>query len=227
MPHFGLSWARIKEHFRVRAPIYIVGIIICLLMTNLLYTTTAPTPPSNQVVTIYLTDSATDPDPLEEVAADALAYGQTIDETLVEVGFESISYSNSESDYYSVMVLVARLSTGDGDVFFASADAADYLIRAEAFEPLDDYLDAGWMEGLDLEPYYYTSDETGETYIAALSLENVTGLDELNAFTTEGAYLIIAANGTNIDTSMEVTEYIVRTLMEGDYASTESTESAD
>lgn len=226
MPHTGLTWFRLKEHLRKCLPIYLAGFVVCILLTNLLYTSTRPVTPSDQAVLVYLTDSYTNPEPLSGLAEDALAYGQTVDETLQEVAFESLSFNDPEQDYTSSMLLVARLSTGDGDVFLASPLAADYLCRSEAFLPLEEYLDAGWMEDLGLEPLEYTSAESGETHVAGLKLDSVTALRDLGAFNNEGACLIIAANGTNIDTSMAVAEHILKTLLEGDYASAQSTQPA-
>ena len=220
MPHYGISWFRLKEHFRKYLAIYIVGVVICVLLTNLVYTSTAPQTPYDQEVLIYLADVFTDTEPLDDLAADALAYAQEFDETLLEVNFESLQYVDPEQDYTSSMLLMARLSLGEADVFLASGLCMEALCATEAFLPLDDYLAEGWMEEFALEPYLYTSEETGETFVAGLKLDGVSGLAEIGAFNNEGAVLVITANSTNTDTSMQVAEYIIRQLMEGDYVST-------
>ena len=220
MPHYGISWFRLKEHFRKYLAVYIVGVVICVLLTNLVYTSTAPQTPYDQEVLIYLADVFTDTEPLDDLAADALAYAQEFDETLLEVNFESLQYVNPEQDYTSSMLLMARLSLGEADVFLASGLCMEALCATEAFLPLDDYLAEGWMEEFALEPYLYTSEETGETFVAGLKLDGVSGLAEIGAFNNEGAVLVITANSTNTDTSMQVAEYIIRQLMEGDYVST-------
>lgn len=226
MPHKGLTWARIREHFRKYMAIYIVGLVICVLLTNLVYTSTTPRTPYDQEVLIYLADAYTNTQPLDDLAAEALAFGQAGDETLLEVNFESLQFVDPEQDYTSSMLLMARLSLGEADVFFASGVCMESLCASEAFEPLDSYLAEGWMDGLDLEPYYCTSAETGETWIAGLKLDNVPGLAEIGAFDNSGAVLVITANSTNADTSMQVAEYIIRELMEGDYVSAHSPEPA-
>lgn len=220
MPHYGISWFRLKEHFRKYLAIYIVGVVICVLLTNLVYTSTAPQTPYDQEVLIYLADVFTDTEPLDDLAADALVYAQEFDETLLEVNFESLQYVNPEQDYTSSMLLMARLSLGEADAFLASGLCMEALCATEAFLPLDDYLAEGWMEEFALEPYLYTSEETGETFVAGLKLDGVSGLAEIGAFNNEGAVLVITANSTNTDTSMQVAEYIIRQLMEGDYVST-------
>lgn len=220
MPHYGISWFRLKEHFRKYLAVYIVGVVICVLLTNLVYTSTAPQTPYDQEVLIYLADVFTDTEPLDDLAADALAYAQEFDETLLEVNFESLQYVDPEQDYTSSMLLMARLSLGEADVFLASGLCMEALCATEAFLPLEDYLAEGWMEEFALEPYLYTSEETGETFVAGLKLDGVSGLAEIGAFNNEGAVLVITANSTNTDTSMQVAEYIIRQLMEGDYVST-------
>ena len=70
-------------------------------------------------------------------------------------------------------------------------------------------------------------EETGETetFMAALRLDEVDALLELEAFNNEGAYLVIASNGTNIETSMKTVEIMIEDLMEGNYhVAAESTE---
>ena len=109
MPHYGISWFRLKEHFRKYLAIYIVGVVICVLLTNLVYTSTAPQTPYDQEVLIYLADVFTDTEPLDDLAADALAYAQEFDETLLEVNFESLQYVDPEQDYTSSMLLMDEI----------------------------------------------------------------------------------------------------------------------
>ena len=227
MPFKGLTWSRFKEHLRKTAPVYIIGFIFCVLLTNLIYTTTRPQTPADREVLVYLVDSYSDPDPLNAYAGDILAFGQTIDETLEEVRFESIQFNDPEQDYTSAYLIMARMSVGDGDVYLASATATDYLLGAQIGLPLEQYLDEGWLEEYDLEPVSYTDPETGETEVVALRLDNVDGLLDVGSFNNEGACMFIASNGTNVDTSMQVAEYIIQQLMEGNYAPAESVESAD
>ena len=41
MPDTRLTWSRFREHLRKYGWIYLVGIAVCLVCTNLLWTTTA------------------------------------------------------------------------------------------------------------------------------------------------------------------------------------------
>ena len=226
MPQFGLSWKRIKEHFRKNWGLYIVGFIVCGILSNVVFTATEPRTPIEQEVLIYLADSYTVSGNLDGVAEEMLAYGQETDPTLLEVDFEDLQYSNPEEDYYSTLILMTRLALNEGDAFLANSYCAEQMMLQDYYLPLEDYLDAGWLEGLDLEPVEYTSLETGETHIAGVRLDNVTALaDTLGAYSPSGAVLIIGPNSTNLETSMNVVEHMLINLLEGNYAPAESTES--
>lgn len=226
MPHFGISLFRLKEHFRKFWAIYIVGCTICVLLSNIIFTSTTPQTPIEREVLIYLADSFTDSEALSGVAADMLAYGQETDETLEEIVFENLSYGDPQTDMYGPMILAARLSLREGDAFIASSFALEALLGNEVYLPLDDYLADGWLADLDLEPVMHTSVETGETHVAALRLDNVPALAEMGAINNNGAALMIMWNSTNLETSMNVVEHMIRGLVEGTYASAENTEPA-
>lgn len=224
MPHFGISLFRLKEHFRKFWAIYVIGCTVCVLVSNIVFTSTAPQTPIEQEVLIYLADSYTDTEALDGVAADMLAYGQETDETLLEIVFEHLSYGDPETDMYGPMILASRLSLREGDAFIASSYALEALLANEVYLPLDDYLADGWLADLGLEPVTHTSVETGETHVAALRLDNVPALAELGAINNNGATLMIMWNSTNLDTTMNVVEHMIRGLVEGTYASAESTQ---
>ncbi|MBR6889590.1 MAG: hypothetical protein IKN05_01235 [Clostridia bacterium] len=222
MPDTRFSWAALREHLRKYLWIYIVGIAVCLLGTNLLWTTTRPQPGNDQTVIIYLMDAYGNPEALSDVAEDMFARTKPHDDALQVVQFQNLMYT--EEEYMSSMLLVTRLAVGEGDAFMTQQAGLDALVNSQVLEPLDDYVAAGWPGDYGLEPYYatYTDDETGEsqTYLAALRLDNVTALSERMAFANEGAYLCVTANGGNVQTTMRALEYMFEDLMEGAHAET-------
>lgn len=224
MPFQGLSWFRLREHIRKLGWIYIVGTLSCLMLTNLLYTSTRPRIPPEQSVLVYLMDAYADTERLEPLAAEALEAAQREDPLLEEVKFEWLQFNDPETDYTSGMLLMTRMALGEGDVYVTSSYGLESLIGSGLCRPLDDDLAAGWLDGLDLEPVPVTDAETGETFIGALKLDNVTALSELQIFNNHGAYLIMASNSTNGVASRAAVDYMLRTLMEGNYAPAESTE---
>lgn len=222
MPHFGFSLFRIKEHFRKFIGLYIAGFVVCAFLSNIIFASTTPRTPIEQEVLIYVADNYTVTSKLDHVAEEMLAYGQTNDETLLEIDFEDLQYANPEEDTYSAMVLATRLALCEGDAFIASSYCTDSLLMHEVFLPLDEYLANGWLEGLDVEPYVYTNETTGETCIAAIKLDNVTALAELGAVNVGGATLMIMNNSTNLETTLDVLDHMVRNMLEGNYAPAES-----
>ena len=68
MPDTKFSFRALREHIRKYLWIYIVGIVACLVLSSLLWTTTRPRVPNEQNVTVYLTDGYANSDPLADVA---------------------------------------------------------------------------------------------------------------------------------------------------------------
>ena len=218
MPDTRLTWYNIKEHLRKLFWVYAAVIAVVLTVGNLLWIATSPRVPENERVLIYMAAEWSNPEPLKDIAADVLAKVRAQDETIREVAFESLMFADPQKEYTGVMVLMTRLAVGEGDVFLADANAMKALVQNRACLPLDDLWAKGWLAEGGLEPYYatVTDEETGEsdTYLAGLSLDNMTALSGMRAFDNSGAYLVIAANGENIDASVRAAEYLVEDLKE-------------
>ena len=215
MPEKGFSKARFGEHIRKYSPLYICCSLVFLLVTSLIYSVTRPVTPPEREILIQMVDKYAAVDRLEPLEKDALAYGRTVDETLENVEFQHVLYNDPMNDPNSTYLLMTRMIDGTSDAFIGNSDASGYLLQGEVALPLDDYLANGWMEGLDLPTITFINEETGEEYIAALRLDNVTALSENGIFNNESACLIVAVNGTNIDTTMATLDYMIRSLMEG------------
>ena len=224
MPDTKFSWCGLREHIRKYLWVYLAGIALCLVGTSLLWTTTEPRPDNDEVVAVYMADTYSNPEPLNAVAADALERTRPFDDTLKEVRFESMLYS--EGDYTSNMLMLTRLTVGECDAFLASQAAMDALVTSGALTPLDEAVAAGWPGDYGLEPYTVTveDEDTGEktTYVAALRADPLDALVQMGAFENRGAYLCVAANGGNVETTMKALEFIVEDLMEAEHAGTEA-----
>lgn len=216
MPDTRLTWFNIREHIRKFGWVYVVVIAAVLAAGSLLWTSTAPSIPEDERVLIYLANPWSNAMTLDDIAEDALEKTRVYDDTLREVAFEGLMFSDPEKDYTGVMLLMTRLAVGEGDAFFAGQDAMDALVRSGACLPLDDYWASGWLGDSGLEPYYatLTDEETGETttLMAGLKLDSLTALAKREAFDNSGAYLAVMANGTNRDTTMKALEYIIGNL---------------
>lgn len=216
MPDTKFSWRALREHIRKYFFIYLVGIAVCLLGTNLLWTSTRPQLANDQTVMIYLADGYVDSTALDGIARDMLEKTQADDPALQDVEFQNLQFTGN--DYSSSMLLMTRLSVNEGDAFLAGEDAMDALVRSRAALPLDALLDGGWLAEYNLEPYRVTleDEETGttETFIAGLRLDSVTALRTLGAMDNEGAFLCLIDGGGNPETTRRALEYMMKDLTE-------------
>ena len=216
MPDTRLTWHNLREHLRKFGIVYAVVIAVTLVLGNLLWITTEPRVPENQRILIYMADEWSNSEPLNVVAADMLEKLRAEDDTLREVAFESLMFADPEREYTGMMVLMTRLAVGEGDIFLANGNAMEALVNAGACLPLDDHWAAGWLNDSGLEPYYatVTDEETGEsaTFLAGLKLDSLTALRRMEAFDNEGAFLVIAENGENIEASLRAAEFLVEDL---------------
>ena len=228
MPHTGLTWARLKEHIRKFTPIYIVGIIISLVLSSVLYTSTTPQVPDEYETLVYLVAGYSNTEKLEAMAPEVLLECQELDPELQSVEYQSMLFDDPEQDYNSMYVLLARMSVGDGDVYIADHNATQQLFGYEMGMPLDEYIADGWLSEYNLEPYYFTYEETGETFVAGLKLDNFKPLVKLGIMNNQNATLIIAANGTNPENALDVIQSTFDRLTEeaNNGSAAESTESA-
>ena len=224
MPDTSFSWRGLREHLRRYLWIYLIGVAVCLLGTSLLWTTTAPRLSYDEVITVFLVDTYSNGELLEDVAADMLAGVQAVDPTVKQVSFDSLMYD--ENEYTSAMLLMTRLAVGEGDAFLASQTAAEALVSYQALVHLDDYCADGWLAEYGLEPWYGTwrDEETGEseTFLAGLRLDSVDALVERGAFNNEGALLCVATNGSNVENTMKALEVMMADLTEAEHAGTEA-----
>lgn len=224
MPDTKFSWRALREHLRKFLWVYLVGVALCLSLTLLLWTMTRPRATNEETVTVCLVDSYSDAEPLEDIARHMLEQTQPFDDTLKVVQFESLMYTDQV--YTSQMLLVTRLAVGECDAFLASQAAMDSLVNSEALVPLDDYVADGWLGEYGLEPYYAAPEieegVEGEPFLAGLRLDSVDALAQLGAFDNEGAFLCVAANGGNVETTMKALETMMSDLTEASHAGTEA-----
>ena len=224
MPDTKFSWRALREHLRKYFWIYLIGIAVCLLGTNLLWTTTRPRASNEETVVVFMVDGYANYEPLAPIAQDMLEQTQAFDDTLKEVEFQTLMYNGE--DYSGTILLMTRLAVGEGDAFLASQSVMDALVQSQALEPLDGHVADGWLAGYDLEPYYatYTDEEEGisETFLAALKLDNYPILMEKGAFISEGGYLCVTSNGGNVDTTMKALEAMMAALTEEQNAQSET-----
>lgn len=229
MPDTKFSWRGLREHLRQYYWLYLLGIVLSLVGTSLLWTMTQPRLTNEECVSIALADSYSYPEPLQAFAPDILARLQAEDETIKQVSFESLQYNDEL--YTSNMLLLTRLTVGEYDAYLASAAAMDALVASGVLVPLDESIEAGWLGEYGLEPYVVITEEEaaedgtpGEsvTWTAGLRLDSLDVLIKMGAFNSEGAFLCVTSNGGNVDMTMKALEYLMSDLEEAAHAGTEA-----
>ncbi len=227
MPITKLTPARLKEHLRKHFFVYAVGIAICLVLTNLVWTTTAPRVPSDQSVVIYVAGPWSNVEALNPIARDIEAR-LAADTDIREVEFQNLLFSNPEKDYTSSMLLMTRLATREGDAFLCSGECMNALMTSGVLMPLDDLVAGGWLADYGLEPWYATvaDEETGEerTILAGLRLDSVTGFSALGAFDSRDAFLAMLDYTENPQETARAMEYLLEDLAEAQNAAADGTE---
>ena len=227
MPITKLTPARLKEHLRRNLIVYVVGIAVCLILTNLLWTTTSPRIPTDQSLVIYLADAWSDSSALDPIARDILERLQA-DTAIREVDFQSLTFSDPQKDYTSSMLLMTRLATSEGDAFLCNEKCMEALLTSGVVMPLDDLVAGGWLAEYGLEPWYATvaDDETGveTTLLAGLRLDSADGLMAMNAFNNEGAFLALPNYTENLDEITRAIAYLLEDLKEAGNAGADRTE---
>lgn len=228
MPDTSFTGPNLKEHLRKFAVVYLVVLGVCLALTSLLWTTTAPRTPSDRVVLVYLADSYSNSEPLNALTPDIVREMQEAGSDVLSMEFEGLLFSAQEMDYTSSILLLTRLATGEGDAFFAGQSAMDALVRSGALMDLEEIVAGGWLSAYGLEPYYatYTDSETNEstTFLAGLRLDPVNALTEMGAFANQGAYLALPSNGENLEDTLRALELMMAKLTEGSHAESDGAE---
>ena len=212
MPLKGLTKAMWKEHMRKYIAFYLIGIVVTCVFANLIFTTTRYIVPDEREVRIYLTGEYSDPSVLDSLAADALAYGQSIDPTLEEVNFQSLQYLDPETDYTSAYLLTVRMIAAECDIYICSDLAFTALCGSDICA---DVTDIG--EACGLEVFELINEEDGTSINAGVKLDTITSLNDSGAFYSENSYMVLANNTINQETSREVAKYILGRLQAGDF----------
>ena len=218
MPNTKMTREKWKNHFQYGKMLYIVIALVAVLVADLVYTMTTYQAPNARRVDIMFVQSYTDTEQLDDFAVEALADGQSFDETLEELTFQSIAYDPSDSsDYYGSQKFMVMLAAQEGDIYILPESLLESMVDQEIVISLDDYIESGVISALDADleagtlEEAYDEDEgetaTGIKHIYAYSIENWYGLMDHN-IDNRGMYACIMAYSQNQDTVAHVLEYM-------------------
>ena len=218
MPGLKLTLRRLADHFRRMAFTYIASCAAACLLAYLLYDALEPRLPNESEVRIcYIAE-----------AYDTAAFGRLANELfaaltdgaerpdLRKLSFECFPYGNAaEKDPNMPMILMARLSSGNADLYVASPAAARLIQRTDAWQEWDDWL--GGPEGaLPLEGALYGKRADSSVCTTALSASRLSVLTERGcAFGTEGAYVFLSSTTRNAEDSVDALKALFAMSREG------------
>lgn len=220
MPNTKITKEKWKDHYSYAKKVYIIGFIVTLLASNLVFSVTRYTPPSERSVIIQLVDSYVDTEPLADLAAQLLAEAQKLDDTLEDVSFLNIGYSGDpSSDYYGAQAYMVQIYAGENDIYLLNEVllndhiAQGYCLPLETLEGFNEFMKKHpevtpiWRaepseDGYDDEDA--TEGEAKIMHVYALDASTLKGFVTRNAFSVRGKYALISAISTNVQTSFNV-----------------------
>lgn len=222
MPKIRLTKASLSNHFHYAKWIYVLIICLSAFGLDLLFTVTEYHPPAERKVEIYLMGGLGDVEQLDDLAARALEYGQTIDPTLEEVTFLPLSYTGEE-DIYGPQKLMVLLAAQEGHVYFVDRNYLEQFVGMGVAQPLEDYIDQGLLDPGDRDLSSVTYEEpsfdedtppSGETHVYALQAEPLQGLmqTEEPIYYPDDKYIVVCSYVKNMDTTVQVLQFVMDEL---------------
>jgi hypothetical protein len=222
MPKTRFNKESLANHFHYGKWMYVLIIALSLFGMDLLFTVTEYHPPAERKVEIYLMGGVGDVDQLDDLAARALAYGQTIDPTLEEVSFLPLNYTG-EDDVYGPQKLMVLLAAREGNVYLVDRNYLEQFVEMGVSQPLDVYIAQGMLQPGDRDLTNVTYDEpaldeetppSGNKYIYALQAKPLQGLmqTEEPVYYPDDKYVTVCSYAPNMDTTIQVLQFIMNEL---------------
>ena len=236
MPNTKITREKFVNHMSYGKWVYVLIIVLVWFGVDLLYTVTEYHPPAERRVDIYLMGNYVDIEPLKELEAKALAYGQTFDETLEEVNFYDLVFTG-EDDPYTPQKLMVLMAAHEGNVYFLNRDYTEQLVRQEVALPLDEYIASGTISPGDRNLGKVTYDEpapsedepsSGLRYVYALQTDPMTRMMDADSlsFDVRDKYMVVTSYTKNVDTTVRVLQFLMDELTPAEGAE-EAAQSAD
>lgn len=190
MPEKGIDRKRLREHFRKRWAIYLIGAVVLCFLNHLVYTVTRPGYSEEQTFKLMLVNIE-----LQLNEEDLLEAVQAVDGNICDAEVVPLAGVTSE-DPTSVMLLSTQLVSAFGDVYYTDAAGLEVLLERHACLSLEIEAPQGWKLAYRVDP------ESGEEFAAAL--ERADG----------GGFLIVASNGTKVESTLNLLPVLAEKIME-------------
>ena len=198
--------AHLHVHWTYNGWKYIVIILAAIFGWSFIYTTTAYRSPQDKRIDVYMSSSTASTEMCDAFLKPLWESATPDMETVSSV---TILPSTGYEDYAAAMQLQVYLATGEGDIFFLSMEDFKSYAAAEAFVPLDEYLESGVInaDGIDLTAgrvkivEEYDDDGvptyTGEEHIYGIPTDTLFGYMEGFLLDNRGMVMCISAANQN------------------------------
>ncbi len=196
---------KIRNHFQYGFWKYLLLVVLCLFLWNLLFTTTRYRAPESLKMEFFA-DGYSAPE-ADAALADLLQHIHA----QVMPDMEEVTYVKlGADDPYGAMQLTVWASAGQGDVFLLGHDRFLSLAKGGAMVDLQPMLDDGLLhaQGLDLAGGRVMNDETGRTAQYGIPADGLPGLDKYG-LARQGAVLSVLAGGGNQAQAVRFLDYLL------------------
>ena len=197
---------RIRNHLHYAWWQYVLLAVVAIVGWNMLYTTTRYRTPDSLKVELYC-EAAVDDTDQKRINALLEEVRQQIMPDMEEVSYTSVGYDPTYGD----MQLMVWMAAGEGDVYLLSN--AKFLSTAESMLDLSPYVADGSLDvqGIDLSACCITLEETGQTILAGIPADSLTGLHEYGLECEGYTLSVMAANG-NDENSIKLVNWMLTHL---------------
>ncbi|MCR4621645.1 MAG: hypothetical protein K5663_06140 [Clostridiales bacterium] len=221
MPDTRLTKQKLKDHWSYSSKGYIIGALLAVALASIFFTMVTNREPADKYsVNFAIVRSYSNTEKLNDVSDTLVARGRQVDPELEAVKFTSIMFdgdASSQDGYSYYQLYILQLSAGGNDFFLQTEEMTRSLIANGSLQPLEtmDYFEQFNLHHPDAEimwekePLPEGTEETEENadrpvHAYAVSMENLTGAIQMQAFDNRGMYAGMLISSANPATSMYV-----------------------
>lgn len=202
---FPITRERIRHHFHYFWWQYAILAVAAVFGWNLLFNMTHYRSPENlKIEWYYEGPMSTSTQNLMDGLMETLRPELFPD--MEEVTFTVVG---ADETYGTIQIMV-WMAAGQGDLYMLRQDTFEGYAAGDSFIDLQPYVDSGMLdvEGISLKKGYVKSEETGETILAGIPADSLTGLHAYELY-PEGTLLSVLSTGGNIDNALKLLQYVL------------------
>ena len=221
MPDTRITKQKLKDHWSYSGKVYIIGALVAVALASIFFTMVTNREPADMYsVNFAIVRSYSNTEQLNGVSDALLNKGKEIDPELKAVKFTSVMFDGNTSsqdgyNYYQLYIL--QLSAGSNDFFLQTEEMTRSLLLGGNLRPMEEleyfeqfvknHPDAEIMWEKEPLPDGVEENEDNADrpeHAYAISMENLGGAIEMQAFDNRGMYAGMLVSSANPETSLYV-----------------------